>query len=60
MTDREKKKKAAMIAVAYYIQQEANMAHDARVKNIWAEMGKELIMENRTRVQRRGRNPLGL
>lgn len=60
MTERDKRKKAAMIAVAYYIQQEANMAQNNKVRNIWAEMGKELMMENRNRVQRRGRIPLGI
>lgn len=54
MTEREKKRKVAMIAVAYYLEQEkAN--ETAKTTNNWSAMGKEMIMNNRTNVQRRGR-----
>lgn len=56
MTAREKKKKAAMIAVAYYMEQEA-AKNNLEVKNYsaWVSLGKEVIMDNRNMVQRRGR-----
>nr|WP_319397780.1 hypothetical protein [uncultured Carboxylicivirga sp.] len=57
MTDREKKRKAAMIAVAYYLEQEKAAAVEAAkpTASAWAAMGKGMIMTNRTNVQRRGR-----
>ncbi|MCU4165943.1 hypothetical protein [Carboxylicivirga caseinilyticus] len=56
MTEREKKRKAAMIAVAYYLEQEkAAAAEVVKPANNWAAMGKGMIMNNRTNVQRKGR-----
>ncbi len=55
MTDREKKRKAAMIAVAYYLEQEALQQKEVKVSKMWATAGKEVIMGNRALVQRRGR-----
>ncbi|WP_347838259.1 hypothetical protein [uncultured Draconibacterium sp.] len=56
MTAREKKRKAAMIAVAYYLEQEA-AKNKLEVKDYsaWVSSGKEVIMDNRNMVQRRGR-----
>lgn len=56
MTATEKKKRAAMIAVAYYLEQEA-AKNNIEVKdyNAWVNSGKEIIMDNREKVQRRGR-----
>lgn len=59
MTEKDKKKKAAMIAVAYYVQQLADVEHHVQTKNGWSEMGKAQNMENRIMVQRRGRIPMG-
>lgn len=55
MSRTEKKKKAAMIAVAYYLEQEAAARNEIILRNVWGEMGKTTIMNNRMRVQRRGR-----
>jgi hypothetical protein len=55
MSDIDKKKKAAMVAVAYYLEQEAAARNEIIMKNMWGEMGKTTIMNNRMRVQRRGR-----
>ena len=56
MTATEKKKRAAMIAVAYYLEQEA-AGNNLEVKDYrtWANSGKGVIMDNREMVQRRGR-----
>lgn len=54
MTIQEKKKKAAMIAVAYYLEQEAEKPKLKRL-NSWRTVGQEVIMNNRALVQRRGR-----
>ncbi len=57
MTDRRNKlKKAALAAVAYYLEQEAAEQQDQIVNTSnWAGMGKDIIMKNRAMVQRRGR-----
>lgn len=55
MSRTEKKKKAAMIAVAYYLEQEVAARNEIILRNVWGEMGKTTIMNNRMRVQRRGR-----
>jgi len=54
----EKKRKAAMIAVAYYIEQEkanANLLKGHNRPGAWAQTGKEIAMSNRDVIQRRGR-----
>ncbi len=55
MTLSDKKKKAVAIAVAYYLEQEAAENHGSIADQTWVTMGKATIMENRARVQRRGR-----
>lgn len=60
MTHSEKKKKAALIAAAYYIEHDILANKKSKPRNAWAEMGHELIMENRLRIQRRGRVSLGV
>lgn len=55
MTEHEKRRRAAMIAVAYYVEEETQrLSHKAFV-NHWKEAGKEVSMGNRIMVQRRGR-----
>jgi len=55
MTARDKKKKAAMIAVAYYLEQEAAKNQEEQHQNSWLAAGKEIAMSNRVMVQRHGR-----
>jgi hypothetical protein len=55
MTDKQKKMKAALAAVAHYLEQEAEQAKQSTPANTWSGMGKEIIMKNRAMVQRRGR-----
>lgn len=55
MTAREKKRKAAMVAVAYYMEQEAAKNTEVTEQNAWSDAGKKVSMSNRTMVQRRGR-----
>lgn len=57
MTAIEKKRRAAMIAVAYYLEQEAAKNNiEVTDYKTWATAGKEVIMDNREMVQRRGRS----
>lgn len=53
MTRKEKKRKAAMIAVAYYIEQEKQANTKGRKRNLWREMGVELNMHNHQVMGRR-------
>lgn len=55
MTAREKKRRAAMIVVAYYLEQQAAKNTDVPSGNTWTTAGKDVIMDNRARVQRKGR-----
>ncbi len=55
MTAIEKKRRAAMIAVAYYLEQEAAKENEGKDYKVWANAGKGVIMDNREMVQRRGR-----
>ncbi|MDA3853382.1 MAG: hypothetical protein PF444_03975 [Bacteroidales bacterium] len=55
MTAREKKRKVAMIAVSYYLEQEAETNSDNTTVNSWKTTAREIAMSNRTLVQRRGR-----
>lgn len=57
MTLAEKKKKAAMIAVAYYIEQEkAALATEQNSSKVsWSRTGLEMTMNKRMVMQRRGR-----
>ena len=55
MTATEKKRRAAMIAVAYYLEQEAAKNTEVKDYNAWVNSGKGIIMDNREKVQRRGR-----
>ncbi len=56
MTLYEKKKKAAIVAVTYYLSKEAVAKNENAVNNIWGDAAKQNNMENRLRVQRRGRS----
>ncbi len=55
MTRAEKKKKAVAIAVAYFLEEEAKAMQDFKARNMWVVTGNQIMMENRARVQRRGR-----
>uniref|UniRef100_UPI003217776E hypothetical protein n=1 Tax=uncultured Draconibacterium sp. TaxID=1573823 RepID=UPI003217776E len=55
MTAKEKKRRAAMIAVAYYLEQEAAQNNKVKPQMAWTVAGKEVIMNNRELVQRLGR-----
>lgn len=58
MTTYEKKKKAAMIAVAYYIEQEKTNAialTGCNELSNWSRTGIEIAMQKRQVIQRRGR-----
>ncbi len=55
MTYEEKKKKAVMIAVAFYIKQEN--ANEKALPNLtrWSQTGKVIAMNKRQVIQQRGR-----
>ncbi len=55
MTAREKKRKAAMVAIAYYLEQEAAKNTEVKTQNNWLSTGKKIAMGNRVMVQRHGR-----
>lgn len=58
MNTYDKKKKAALIAAAYYMEQEranANAASEVIQMTSWARTGKEIAMNKRTVIQRRGK-----
>lgn len=55
MTLLEKKKKAAAIAVACYLQQESNKAINPQSQ--WGRLGKSRMMDGRDFMQRKGRTP---
>jgi len=55
MTSRDKKKRAAMIAVAYFLEQEQEQNSKTDTVNAWTATGKEIAMSNNAMVQRRGR-----
>ncbi|MEA3503708.1 MAG: hypothetical protein U9R32_00735 [Bacteroidota bacterium] len=56
MTRKEKKMKAAAIAVSCFLQQESECKENN--KNFgWGEMGKNMIMNGREFTQRRGKIP---
>ena len=56
MTQEEKKKKAVLVAVAHFLEQEKStiLCSDAN-KKFWAKTGKAMIMNKIAIVQRRGR-----
>lgn len=56
MTREEKIKKAAMVAVAYYLEEEAAKQNDGKPVNSWSSTGKKVMMNNRIMVQRHGRS----
>ena len=58
MTREEKIKKAAVIAVAYYVEQEkAQMVKDQNTSKVsWGRSGVEITMAKTKVVQRRGRS----
>lgn len=51
MNINDKKKRAAIVAVMYYLEQEKCPT----CPNKWHQTGKELLMQNRRVVQQRGR-----
>lgn len=58
MTTYEKKRKAAMIAVAYYIEKEKENELKSNGNNrqcSWSQTGKEIAMNNRSVIQSGGR-----
>ena len=55
MTHREKKMKAIFAAIALYLEQEATQEEPVTMTSNWSDMGKTMIMSNRTMVQRKGR-----
>lgn len=55
MTLLEKKKKAAAIAVACFLQQEMNKTMDT--ENQWGKLGKSRMMDGRDFLLRKGRTP---
>lgn len=55
MTLLEKKKKAAAIAVACFLQQE--MSKTESPQNQWGKLGKSRMMDGRGFMQRKGRTP---
>ncbi len=52
----DKKKKAILAAVAYYLDSEKNYI---KTMHPWAQMGNKIIMQNRRTMQRRGRIFIG-
>jgi len=57
MTREEKIKKAALVAVACYLEQEKNdsICNPSANNNNWVQTGKMMIMNKRMIVQRRGK-----
>lgn len=55
MTREEKKKKAVLIAIAYYLEQEKEACKGNPNFNSWSRIGRETRMNDRTVVQRRGK-----
>lgn len=53
MKDKNKKLKAAIMGVLYYLQQQED-EHNSKSENQWALSGRKVIMRNREMVQRRG------
>lgn len=58
MTRKEKKMKAAAIAVSVYMEQET-LAKPVK-RNAWGEASKSIIMSNRDFVQRKQKSPNAL
>jgi len=52
LKDKQKKLKAAIMGALYYLQQQEE--ENSEPKNNWAQSGREIIMQNRMMVQRRG------
>jgi hypothetical protein len=59
MTLREKRMKAAAIAVSCFLQEEVEERENFNNSG-WSKMGKNIIMNGREFTQRRGRNPKSL
>ncbi len=55
MTEREKRKRAAIIAVAYYLEEEKTRQNEVMETSRWVSTAQEVAMGNRAMVQRRGR-----
>ncbi|MDA3814622.1 MAG: hypothetical protein PF570_10270 [Candidatus Cloacimonetes bacterium] len=54
MKDKQKKLKAAIMGVLYYLQQQEK-ENNSKSEKQWALSGRKLIMRNREFVQRKGR-----
>jgi len=52
LKDKSKKLKAAIVGVLYYLQQQEE--ENSKPENNWVLSGREIIMQNRMMVQRRG------
>lgn len=52
MKNKQKKLKAAIMGVLYYLQQQKE--ENSELENNWVQSGREIIMQNRMMVQRRG------
>ncbi len=52
LKDKSKKLKAAIMGVLYYLQQQEE--ENSKLENNWVRSGREIIMQNRMMVQRRG------
>ncbi len=55
MTTIDKKKKAAIMAVAYYLKQEEYANKQLKKTNNWIKEAKKVSMNNRILIQRHGR-----
>ena len=53
LKDKNKKLKAAIMGVLYYLQQQEE-ENNSKSENQWALSGRKVIMRNREMVQRRG------
>ncbi len=53
MKEKNKKLKAAIMGVLYYLQQQEE-ENNSKSENQWALSGRKVIMRNREMVQRRG------
>ncbi len=57
MDIQDKKRKAALVAVAYYLEQEKVQQEKEPLQkgSNWEKIGREISMKNRMLIQRRGR-----
>lgn len=53
--DRDRKKKAIMVALAYYLEKEAATSGHQRINQAWSEHARKRLMLDSLNVQRKGR-----